>query len=85
MSRNLVIWALAVNVAVGDLVVRSETVSSTEIVCEADKPLRSHSKGLPIKKIPKNFLWCGTNCPLIIKDRQDAHPTKLGNLLFGVP
>jgi cation diffusion facilitator CzcD-associated flavoprotein CzcO len=57
-------------------------------------------KGLPIKKIPKNFLWCGhtmanatlryrqaqyKSCPLIIKDGQDAHPTKLGNLFFGVP
>jgi len=42
-------------------------------------------KGLPIKKIPKNFLWCGTKSLLIIKDRQDAHPTKLGNLFFGVP
>jgi hypothetical protein len=28
-------------------------------------------KGLPIKKIPKNFLWCGTKSLLIIKDRQD--------------
>jgi hypothetical protein len=42
-------------------------------------------KGLPIKKIPKNFLWCGPKSLLIIKDRQDAHPTKLGNLFFGVP
>ncbi|AFW93528.1 hypothetical protein FJR06_10575 [Dolichospermum sp. UHCC 0352] len=25
------------------------------------------------------------SCPLIIKDGQDAHPTKLGNLFFGVP
>ncbi|WP_235334528.1 hypothetical protein [Aphanizomenon flos-aquae] len=25
------------------------------------------------------------SCLLIIKDRQDAHPTKLGNLFFGVP
>ena len=42
-------------------------------------------RGLFIKKIPKNFLWCGTNCPLIITDGQDAHPTKLGNLFFGDP
>jgi len=25
------------------------------------------------------------SCLLIIKDRQDAYPTKLGNLFFGVP
>ncbi|KHG40671.1 hypothetical protein OA07_16015, partial [Aphanizomenon flos-aquae 2012/KM1/D3] len=25
------------------------------------------------------------SCPLITKDRQDAHPTKLGNLFFGDP
>ena len=25
------------------------------------------------------------SCPLIIKDGQDAHPTKVGNLFFGVP
>ncbi|OBQ03228.1 MAG: hypothetical protein AN490_17900 [Anabaena sp. AL09] len=25
------------------------------------------------------------SCPLIIKDGQNAHPTKLGNLFFGVP
>jgi hypothetical protein len=25
------------------------------------------------------------SCPLIIKDGQDAHRTKLGNLFFGVP
>jgi|688.fasta_scaffold95441_4 hypothetical protein len=42
-------------------------------------------KGLQIQKIPKNFLWCGTKSSLIIKDGQDAHPTKLGNLFFGVP
>jgi hypothetical protein len=25
------------------------------------------------------------SCPLTIKEGQDAHPTKLGNLFFGVP
>ncbi|NJL65505.1 MAG: hypothetical protein HC903_31640 [Methylacidiphilales bacterium] len=25
------------------------------------------------------------SCPQIIKDGQDAHPTKLGNLFFGDP
>ncbi|KHG41942.1 hypothetical protein OA07_08250 [Aphanizomenon flos-aquae 2012/KM1/D3] len=57
-------------------------------------------KGLPIKKIPKNFLWCGhtmanatlryrqaqyKSCPLTIKDGQDAHPTKSGNLFLVFP
>ncbi len=37
-----------------------------------------------LQKIPKNFLWCGTKSPLIINDGQDAHPTRLGNLFFGV-
>ncbi|WP_217355295.1 hypothetical protein, partial [Aphanizomenon sp. UHCC 0183] len=46
-----------------------------KVVCE----------GLTIKKILKNFLWCGPKSPLTIKDGQDAHPTKLGNLFFGVP
>ncbi|ALB39970.1 hypothetical protein AA650_05370 [Anabaena sp. WA102] len=45
-----------------------------------------------LKKYPK--ISCGAgilrqaqykSCPLIIKDGQDAHPTKLGNLFFGVP
>ncbi|OBQ20133.1 MAG: hypothetical protein AN486_07350 [Anabaena sp. AL93] len=55
------------------------------VLCNQLKTLQIPSKGLPIKKIPKNFLWCGAKSPLIIKDGQDAHPTKLGNLFFGVP
>ena len=47
-----------------------------------EETIEKSPKGLPIKKIPKNFLWCGTKSPLIIKDGQDAHPTKLGNLFF---
>ena len=31
------------------------------------------------------FLVVRASGPLIIKDGQDAHPTKLGNLFFGVP
>ncbi|KHG41615.1 hypothetical protein OA07_10255 [Aphanizomenon flos-aquae 2012/KM1/D3] len=38
-----------------------------------------------LKKIPKKFLVVRASCPLITKDRQDAHPTKLGNLFFGDP
>ena len=51
------------------------------------KPLRNseQSRDFQLKKYPKHFLWCGPKSPLIIKDGQDAHPTKLGNLFFGVP
>ncbi|WP_096668424.1 hypothetical protein [Dolichospermum compactum] len=61
------------------------TLHYQEVGAQGLRPFRSMAKGLPIKKIPKNFLWCGTKSLLIIKDRQDAHPTKLGNLFFGVP
>jgi hypothetical protein len=36
--------------------------------------------------MPKNFfLVVRESRPQIIKDGQDAHPTKLGNLFFGDP
>jgi hypothetical protein len=74
----------------GDLKYKNPTPNpaseeGTSAAASSSSFLWSSLKGLPIKKIPKNFLWCGTNCPLIIKDGQDAHPTKLGNLFFGVP
>jgi hypothetical protein len=37
-----------------------------------------------LKKYPKIFV-VRASCPLTIKDGQDGHPTKLGNLFFGVP
>jgi hypothetical protein len=36
------------------------------------------------KNIQK-YLVVRASCPLILKDRQDARPTNLGNLFFGNP
>lgn len=41
-------------------------------------------KGLTIKKISQNILWCRYLPKIMIKDGQDAHPKTWDNLFLGV-
>ena len=58
-----------------------DTLGYQEVGAQGLRPFRNMAKGLPIKKIPKNFLWRGhTMANATLRYQQALNITKINNI-----